>query len=123
MPWLSLLLNRTTLAAVGLGVLVLFVGVQNWRLNQAQKAAASAVQRAEAAEATATQTSKALDIYKAEVADNATRAVAAGKVRATTQAKVGSIMSSNRGEGAATKAKEAAPDIANLWNSEPDDDK
>lgn len=123
MPWLPLLLNRTTLAAVGLGVLVLFVGVQNWRLSQAQKAAASAVQRAEAAEATATQTSKALDIYKAEVAYNAKRAIAAGKVRATTQAKVGSIMSSNRGEGAATKAKEAAPDIANLWNSEPDDDK
>lgn len=123
MPWLPLLLNRTTLATVGLGVLVLLVGVQNWRLSQAQKAAASAVQRAEAAEATATQTSKALDIYKAEVAYNATRAIAAGKVRATTQAKVGSIMSSNRGEGAATKAKEAAPDIANLWNSEPDDDK
>lgn len=123
MPWLPLLLNRTTLAAVGLGVLVLFVGVQNWRLSRAQKAAASAVQRAEAAEATATQTSKALDIYKAEVAYNAKRAIAAGKVRATTQAKVGSIMSSNRGEGAATKAKEAAPDIANLWNSEPDDDK
>lgn len=123
MPWLPLLLNRTTLAAVGLGVLVLFIGMQNWRLSQAQKAAASAVQRAEAAEATATQTSKALDIYKAEVAYNAKRAIAAGKVRATTQAKVGSIMSSNRGEGAATKAKEAAPDIANLWNSEPDDDK
>lgn len=123
MPWLTLLLNRTTLAAVGLGVLVLFIGMQNWRLSQAQKAAASAVQRAEAAEATATQTSKALDIYKAEVAYNATRAIAAGKVRATTQAKVGSIMSSNRGEGAATKAKAAAPDIANLWNSEPDDDK
>lgn len=123
MPWLSLLLNKATLAALGVGALVLFMGIQGVRLEQATKAAAVATQRAELAESTAKQTREALDIYKAEVADNAQRAVAAGKMRATTQKAVVSIMSSKLDEAEALAlAKAHAAAISEQWSREPSDE-
>ena len=123
MPWLSLLLNKATVAAFGVGALVLFLGIQGVRLEQAKEATAVATQRAELAESTAKQTREALDIYKAEVADNAQRAAAAGKVRATTQKAVVSIMSSKLGEAEALAlAKAHAAAISEQWSREADDE-
>lgn len=121
--WLGLLFNKTTWLALGALALAGFVFVQNARLEHAQAEAKVAEQRAAQAEAAAKTTLETLDSYHAQVADNAQRAVAAGKVRTKTQARVVSVLSNETGQGAAEQARAAAADISALWAGESQDEK
>ena len=119
--WLSVLLNKTTLACLGTGALVLFVAFQGIRLEQAREAAATATQRAVSAEAAAAEAKAALKTYAEKAADNSRKQETAGKIRQKTQAKVASVISSNREAGAEATARSAVADLTQAFETEGDE--
>lgn len=119
--WLSVLLNKTTLAVLGAGALVLLVAFQGIRLEQAREAADTATQRAVSAEAAAAEAKAALETYAEKAADNRRKQETAGKIRQKTQAKVASVISSNSEAGAEATARSAVADLTQAWETEDDE--
>lgn len=114
--WLSVLLNKTTLAVLGAGALVLLVAFQGIR-----EAADTATQRALSAEAAAAEAKAALEAYAEKAADNSRKQETAGKIRQKTQAKVASVISSNSEAGAEATARSAVADLTQAWETEDDE--